>query len=240
MGGKNHQPCNKPSTGYLIESTRLSRALSSGLAHLELANVDLEDILLGELIEKKSHTVECMIKNLGMSVLDLSEALKNLDALESKMDKFNFQDLPTLKITDLNMVGKLFSRRKVVDGVAWGVVRTAMEQGGFRSMLGYFKRGINCILSKTIELRNAMQILEPIAQSGGITDVLEKNQSGNIKLIFGVLYTAWFDFNQVFLASSLLSTELWYRATNCPSMVEKVDVENGRRDNIVPMAAVVF
>lgn len=240
MGGKNHQPCNRPSAGYLIESTKLSKALSSALARLELANVDLEDVLLGELIDKKPHTLGHMIANLEISAFDLREALKNLDALERKMHEFDFQDLPTLKTVDLDMVGKSLSQRRVVDKAAWEVVKTTMEQGGFRNMLKYFRHGVYRILSQTIELRSAMIALEPIAQGTGLADVLEKNQPGNIKLIFGALYTSWCSFNQVFLASSLLSTELWYQATDCPSMVENASIKNTYQNKVVPIAAVAF
>ena len=236
MGGKNHQPCNKPSTGYLIESTKLSRALSSALAHLELANVDLENVLLGELIDKKSHTLGHMIGNLKISELNLNEALKNLDTLESKMDRFYFQDLPTLKTVDLDMIGRSFIQRKMVDKIAWEVVRKAMKRGGFRNMLKYFKHGIYCIISQTIELQNIIRALESTANGAGLTDVLEKNQPGNIKIIFGALYTSWCGFNQVFLASSLLSTELWYQATNCPSLVEKIGIKNIYQGSAASMA----
>jgi hypothetical protein len=52
--------------------------------------------------------------------------------------------------------------------------------------------------------------LEGIARKGEVTRTLEENRPGNIKEAFANLYCAWAKFNQDFLASSLLSTELWY------------------------------
>jgi len=64
-----------------------------------------------------------------------------------------------------------------------------------------------------------------------LTDILEKNQPGNIKLLFETLYISWMNFNHLFVASSLLSTALWYQANNCSSLINHTDMIKAQKSS---------
>jgi len=163
MGGKNHQPCNKLGTGYLIESAKLSMQLSKSLEHLELANVELEDVLLGEIENQKSNTLGPVVENLEISKVHLVAAIIYIDALNGRMDKFNFQDLPTLGRIDLNEIGEALSQQGVVRKESWDIIRETMESGGFIRVLKIFKVDVRNMAEQTIELKKAIEMLEQIA-----------------------------------------------------------------------------
>ncbi len=71
----------------------------------------------------------------------------------------------------------------------------------------------------TQSLITKISALNDAAQKGEVNLVLEENRPGNIKESFACLYTAWAKFQQDFLASSLLSTELWYAFNGYGSLV---------------------
>jgi len=82
MGGINHAPCSR----YLNLSTRVSRSLSLAHAELELANVALEDVLLGELVNKKGSLV-LVLSRLNASNGQLEEMLSHMGALKAGLSK---------------------------------------------------------------------------------------------------------------------------------------------------------
>jgi len=69
------------------------------------------------------------------------------------------------------------------------------------------------LMLETRGLRMAIVDTTAAANVGKLNLVLEENRSGNFKQEFARLYCAWAKFQQLFLASSMLSTDLWYR--NC-------------------------
>ncbi len=213
MGGKNHQPCSS----YLPESTKLSRALSIAYAMLELGNVALEDAIITEFEGGKAQ-IEPITTFLERSEKSLDEAVLCAGLLEQRMDELGFTDLPTLHKLDLDAIGVDFGGRGLVDLSAWQRISAEYRAKGFRAVLGGFRTTIATLAENTVMLRTQVTALAPIASCGEISRVLEENREGNIKVTFAKLYTAWSQFNEAFLASSLLSTELWYAFNNFGSL----------------------
>lgn len=146
MGGKNHQPCR----GYLIESTRLSRALSLANANLEFANVELENLLLNELlVPNPSGTVSEITKHLEQSNAALQNAYEMIKAIRQKMDQNHFADLPALEEVDLDELGTTFTDRKMTQLRAWQTISTLMKNGGFSKVLTHFEYKISTLNTTT-------------------------------------------------------------------------------------------
>jgi hypothetical protein len=206
MGGKNHQPCG----AYLPESTRLSRSLSLAHARLELANVALEDLLLGELVEGKHGDIRDIIDHLDGSIVATNDAVTFAKELEMKLDENSFVDLPTLCKLDLDAIADNFAKHCMAEFHAANEVAERYRTSGFRGVLAYFHRSIIGLRQLTQQLRYEVQQLSGPAADGEVHLVLEENRHGNIKPTFAKLYTNWERFNAFFLASSLLSTEVWY------------------------------
>ncbi len=218
MGGKNHQPCR----GYLENSTKMSRNLSVAHAELELGNVALEDLLLSELCGKKGG-INPFVDRLRSSAVALSAALGSVDALRQQMVSNDFVDLPTLQSADLSAIGSAFVERGMVHRSAWDAVAQIMREKGFFGILPHFGAGISRLHGQTLLLAEKASALHPAAAAGEVTNVLEENRTGNIKVEFANLYSSWSDFNQLFLASSMLSTELWYLHTKRDSLCADAD-----------------
>jgi len=205
MGGANHQPCNR----YLPISTQLSRYLSLARAELDLANVELEDVLLLELTGKAGN-VQKIVDRLEASNDALTTSLRMAADLRHRMDDEQFNDLPTLRKVDLTAVGSDLCRINAVDSHSWNKIVPMMLKGGFYLVLGHFEESITEIQNKTTQLTTIIMSLKDLTENGELNVVLEENRLGNFKLEFAQLYSAWANFNQEFLASSICSTELWY------------------------------
>jgi hypothetical protein len=221
MGGQNHQPCNRPQTSYLRLSTKMSRDLSVARAYLEQANIALEDVLLQELAGRTGGSVKDIVEQLSASDAALEEMTKTIGLLRADMHSHAFEDLPTLQSVDLDALGTELASSGLVQSGAWTVVSGIMRSRGFSGMLDFFDREISSLRKKTDELILAVRAVENTAKVGQLNLVLEQNQSANFKIQFAVLYSSWHQFLQVFLASSMLSTDLWYRYCGVGSLLEQ-------------------
>ncbi len=215
MGGKNHAPCRP----YLENSTKFSRSLSLAFAELELANVSLEDCLLVELRGGGTPSLEKALRHLCSSRDALIQAQKDSVSLRQQMEDNCFADLPGLETTDLQEVATCFSERGLGSMDSWIRIIEEMEKGGFRAALSYFDDFIVQIIEGTEKLISQFADLEKNSLPANV--VLEENRSGNIKKAFARLYTLWTVFNQDFLVSSLLSTELWYSFCGYSSLLQE-------------------
>lgn len=218
MGGKNHQPCRS----YLLNSTKLSRHLSLAYAHLELSNASLEDIIIGELTSEHGcqggDHYPVLMHELDVSTHELRNAQEALLRLRTQMQTDGFIDLPSLGRIDLDSVGAHLVHQDVVDYDGWTQAKSIMEKGGFFEMTHYFETGLIELLDLSQGLHTRFQELKQNICQGTLSMVTEENQAGNFKIEFAILYTRWGQFNKLFLASSLLSTELWYAFTGKGSL----------------------
>lgn len=213
MGGKNHQPCSS----YLRDSTRLSRFLSLAVVQLEMANVKLEDIILAELDGTTGDTAP-IIESLRASIAELDRMSSCVADLRRQMDENGYEDLPSLKTVNLTAVGISLAASKRVDQLAWIEAQNIMQTGGFYHMLDMFDERIAMLKADTERLMAEVDCLD--TSTGQVSRVLEENRDGNIRPAFAQLYTGWCAFNALFLASSLISTELWYSFNNFGSLTD--------------------
>ncbi len=222
MGGMNHQPCNK----YLPESTRLSKDLSLAYARLQMANVAIEDLLLAEL-DGRIGTLDPFFMELQASSNELQSAKMRCGELRKKMTDLEFVDLPTLHAANLVELGERLVDKGMITQEAWSLVSQHIKPEGFRGVLSVIEKGFDNLWTLTEELRQSAALLCQAVSEGRATSVLEENRRGNIKCQFARLFCLWASFSQVFLASSILSTELWYIYTGKPSLAP-VDPKNQR------------
>ncbi len=215
MGGKNHQPCRQ----YLVISTEMSRALSLAHISLESANVALEDLLLTELNGGKGVT-DLIIGNLLSSKKFLGDFGGYIAALIVKMNEENYADLPPLHKLDISTLGIELSRAGLVQAAAWAKVSGIMKAGTFYAVLSTFEVDRVSLISATDDLIKKVEFLAEHAKNGTVNSVLEENFEGNIKVEFAVLYQRWNTFQNEFLASAMLSTQLWYAHTGAGWLVE--------------------
>lgn len=226
MGGKNHQPCKT----YLANSTRLSRHLSLAYARLEFGNAALEDILLDELgMKHVSGAAAAMFDQiegeLGGSLRELRLAQQAVASLRQQMDETGFADLPTLGKIDLSQIGHNLAKSGMVNLAAWQQVQQLMTGGGFYVMLDQFDTDISGLMELTAALQTKFSALKPAIIEGSLTDIVEENRPESFKPEFAAVYTAWTEFNALFLASSLMSTELWYAFTDKGSLAPDATVQ---------------
>ena len=214
MGGQNHQPCSK----YVENSTKLSRFLSLAYAELELGNVALEDLILTELGGGRG-SVEPILARLHVSREAINEALLTTTRLREQMDANDFLDLPGLRTMDLDTKGAQLAAHAMVSADAWKRIAEIMQVGGFYAVLPHFAACMQTLLQKTETLIESIGGLAEEAARGEVTATVETNRPRNIKQPFAELYTAWKIFQQDFLASALLSTELWYASRGYGSLV---------------------
>ncbi len=205
MGAKNHQPCNQ----FIRNSTQLSRYVSIAYAELEYANVCLEDLILTEL-DGHTTTVKKINHHLSASSGALERAVDSSMLLRKQMHTEGFIDLPTLRKINLESIGVALWEKGVVNRDSWNRLSTMVLRGGFYTVLDYFDFQLKKLIHETKQLIEKFSLLEKPAQEGELHLVLEENRAGNIKVAFATLYTSWSEFHRDFLASSIISTEVWY------------------------------
>lgn len=207
MGGKNHQPCRP----HLLHSTKMSRSMSRAFIALEQANVSLEDVIIGELEEMSGRgTINPVTHSLEWSIEYLEQMEENIAMLRKSMDKIRFSDLPSLRTMDLGQRGHEFVREGIVQEQSWITIVHIMRADGFYGVLEFFELHIQELKKYTRILLAEVRELHDAAAKKEVNLILEFNKPGNIKVAFFRLYTRWTQFQMDFLASSVLSTELWY------------------------------
>jgi hypothetical protein len=214
MGGINHQPCSK----YLLESTRLSRYVSLARASFEQANAALEDIIILELQGSKG-AIGPVNHHLMLSNDHVVSACAQLQALREKMKVNDYKDLPPLAEIDLEQLGNRLSEAAIVDHTSWKKMSTMMRERSFYGNVVEFETQLLTLLDSCKALQIGIASLGEQADKGNLHLVLEENQEGNIKVEFARVYSAWNQFNADFLASSLVSTEVWYLHKGFGSLV---------------------
>lgn len=217
MGGKNHQPCRS----YLVNSTKLSRAMSMAFVGLELANASLEDVIISELSGGLGD-IDPILSNLQQSEKYLQEMAEALAGLCNQMQCESFQDLPSLKTINLHALGTQARKESLHQSDAeWEEAVNIMWKQGFWGMTLVFEQKISNLSMMTKELNQRVFATSAAVAEGILHLCLEENGEQNFKREFAKLYTAWASFQQLFLASSLISTELWYQFNGFGSILDQ-------------------
>lgn len=215
MGGMNHQPCRE----YLAYSTQVSRCLSLGHAHVNLANVAFEDVLLTEL-EGSHGSAEDIVSYLVSAALFTSQAATAIKTLQEAMTEKGYEDLPPLRTLNLSSLGDSFLQEKMLEKHAWKTIQALTEKGGFWSVSMHFQRTVVELEVLTERLASEFLLLSDVVKRGCLNDVLEENQPGNVKKTFAQLFSNWNILLAEFLASSMLSTHVWYLWTGRQTLVK--------------------
>jgi hypothetical protein len=197
----------------------MSKHLSEARAAFELANSSLEDVLIVEMRREKGEILG-IVTNLQHSVQEIVGLRKSMADLLSLMRKSGYKDLPTLHTIDLATCGKSFAKEGFVTIGAWMVIENLMTSGGFYRVLDRLDADAMQLSALTDDLRECILALNPVVEKGGLTEIVERNHTGNLKVPFARLYAKWEVFQGLFLASSMLSTELWYAFNHDGSILD--------------------
>lgn len=216
MGGINHQPCKH----FLVTSTRMSRFSSLAFAHFELSNVALEDLLLAEL-RGNVGSIEKAVNYMEISLQNIAQLTATIKKLKEEMVREEYQDLLKIRPINLDAVGASLIDAGMVDKSAWKTVSQNALGGGFYKNLAMFQEQSVALGEYTDRLIEKMKNLREPAKKGSVTDILEKNLDGNLKPEFAKLYNAWRQFQSFFLASSMLSTEVYYAFNRYGSLTNR-------------------
>lgn len=226
MGGINHQPCNRHGTRYLAISTMMSREFTAGRSLFEAANVELEEVILAEVNQRNGADayLECL-KKLQMSEVHLAQTLARTHELEEEMQAKGYVPLPAFALyRDPSKMAAL--RADLVDAGllkagAFDTIFTPQLTNGFYGALAVLRDAIGQVETGVKELRTDMEATIGAANAGCIADMLETNQTGNFRLRFMQAYALWGKAFDLFLASAVFSTELWYQSTNAGSLLSQ-------------------
>ncbi len=205
MGGINHQPCGS----YLHTSTTIPRLMTAAYASFLKANVALEDVILEELDGRRGD-LSPVLGELADSRSLLLQCKGSFGDLRLQIKALGFSDLPTLHEVDLDALGEDLGCVGAINRESWTLFANTMRRKGFRGSLALLEKSNEYLIGLTEQLRGEAEALVSEVQRGQLSVVLEENRPGNIKLAFAVLFNVWSTYTQEFLASSLISTELWY------------------------------
>lgn len=213
MGGQNHQPCRE----FLANSTRLSRAVSWVGVSLDAFNIQLEDEIL-ENLDGKQVTLDRLWACANELKLKVHLVHEAFSVLSLQMDERYYVDLPSANGFDYKDFGSKVSAVGMVGQVAFQRIATQYMAGGFRSALAFMRSEAVAFESRV----SAMMTMVEFLASEKIVDIaaeFESNGIGNIRGPFAQMYTAWHSFQQTFLASSLISTEIFYLSEGYGSLL---------------------
>jgi hypothetical protein len=108
--------------------------------------------------------------------------------------------------------------------ISWKAFERALiiyRTGTFYSVLDEFESRLAPLGVLADKLIAKAELCEVACQRGELEAEMEENRGGNLRPEFAQLYTSWNQFNEFFLASSLVSTEAYYMASGHGSLAPK-------------------
>ncbi|HEY9583910.1 MAG TPA: hypothetical protein VJI66_03050 [Candidatus Paceibacterota bacterium] len=138
------------------------------------------------------------------------QALADITALANQMNVLGYTDLPEINDPRVSYEGGELSDRGIVLCRSWVKMYDLWREKTFYGVLDYFTTALLEIERDTMTLAKKISGLQDHAEDGKIHTILESNMDGNFKVEFAKLYTSWNTFLSDFMASSLISTTIWY------------------------------
>ncbi len=215
MGGINHQPCRQ----FLGKSTLMSRSVSLAGISIEGFNVRLEGEILKNLNGEQAD-VATLVYGLREASNMVAGVKASIKSLRQQMSELYYVDLPAAKLVNLPQLCSGFSSKGMVAIDAAEEIAKAYAAGGFESAIAHLDGLVESVQFAAGELLSKVERLHALGIKN-IAEEFETNGDGNIRPEFAVLYTAWTKFHQQFLASSLISTEIYYKQERCGSLIEE-------------------
>ncbi len=219
----NHQPCRESA----IASTQMSRHLSSATSHIHLANIRLEDLIVDELELGivQPHAVEPLIGHLREAAADFSKASSVARTMDEALRVSNFIDCKDPQ--KLATIAKRLADQRMLDPHHAGAVELDRSKGGFLACLARIQEGFGQCEMLTRQLCDAFHTLQSRMQAEEKAfDHLEFNTPESIKPAFAMLFAAVGALNGYFLASAIVSTEIFYAVAGLGRLGEPVIHQN--------------
>jgi hypothetical protein len=185
---------------------------------MQLANVAFEDTLLAD-ISGTPTDPKMIIDELVQSGSALLDLMVAMTALQNQMRQEKYGDLPCLKTLPLAQIGEKLATEGVVNLPSWTRVTEIMTKGTFYAVVDHFMSKFMALLLLTGELKETFKGASWAFERGQLNLLLEQNMQGNVKVAFARLYQEWISTLGEFLASSMLSTTLWYAHNGYPDLL---------------------
>ena len=223
MGGINHQPCGK----YLGPSTRMSKAFSLARAHFEHSNVALEDALISE-IESGIGNVSALQKAITFidnSIIELGIAVECSVELEQKMVEYGYKPWPSFALfqTEEKMIalGQDLATAGLLQMDSFKPIALPQLEQGFWATLHLLRDQFVALKEMESDLRDKILPALKVAAAGRLANELEDNGELSFRGSFMRAYAKWNKSHDMFLASAVLSTELWFRSISKGSLLNE-------------------
>jgi hypothetical protein len=212
----NHQPCRT----YLQNSTRMSLAVSLAGIALESSNVALERILLDEM-DGGRISFDFFATALMETEVKFGDILHRISVLRIQMRDEGYIDLPTIHDSRLDVFIDNAVAARLLQGPHALNVLQLYRSKTFDGVLSDFEQQVNHLALNLRTLSQQLRFCQgKVGRNHTLEAELEHNGVGNLRPAFALLYTAWTNFHQFFLASSLVSTEAWYMHENAGSLLD--------------------
>lgn len=222
MGAKNHQPCSKHPELSII----MSRAMTAANSEIDLANVELEDILLEELSlnAPNRQRLNLIVLHLQNALSKIKEGKKSAEQLKSVLEAENFIDSKDQGV--LNSITEHLLEGGMTEEHYAKIVMKDRLDGGFLTSLDRMISNFDKIMSTIAPVVSGFKTL--LKGDGMVFSDLEFNTPDNIKSSFARLYVVMSETQGYFQASAMISTELFYRVAslgNLDNPVKNMDTE---------------
>lgn len=234
MGGKNHQPTNRPITAV---SAWLSQRVSKGFIYALEANNCLEDaIILGM---EKRHVQDFAASLTGTpsghlqeSISLLQKSLATLDEIKAAYSRISeaakiegyignplASRLPSLMLKD-KFEGVLV--RPSINSDVWRQLEERIKSHNILKTLEWEAEQFEQLRQPTQDLLVVMADCQRVAEAKGgmaLVEIIDNNEVP-LRQFFAQVFSLWNTLDAMFLYSALMMTELFYRANGYPSLTQ--------------------
>lgn len=201
---------------YISLASNMRRHFTLMESYFGFAQVAFEDVLYGR---ATPHSVEHHLRNSRANAL---QVITIADSLESKMRKSN--DLFVLSTIDLDALGQIFISNSVVNARAWKQATTNARLGGFHKNLSLIRSTTVLVIDRIGNLSKRMNRLRENKEELLNEQLCETNLPGSLGVSFAQLKTLLSGFQSTFIASLILSTEIYHHFYGNPPLVEEITI----------------
>lgn len=241
MGAKNHQPTNRKITGV---SAWLSQKVGEGVIFIQQANNHLEDaIILGM---DKLHVEELVPGLSGHPSEHLDKAISALCQSEETLDKIQQGFLRLSEVAKAegykgNPFASKLHEMKLAESFSgtlvqpyinerlWREVEERIVKSNILDALEWEREEFAKLVQYTRDFTEVMRQCKEVASNEGgksFVDAVENNEIP-VRQYGSKLLTSWNTMDCMFMYSTLMMTELFYKLNAYPSLMEFDPINQG-------------
>ncbi len=234
MGGQNHQPCNRKITAA---SAWLSQKVGEGFIEVLAANNHLENaIMIGmhklhveDVAFEINGTVE---EHVALTVSALQKSLRILSIIPAGFQKLiavaeqiGYKGNPHVGQLDSYNLEKSFQGSLIqphVNKAVWDELHSHIKNHNILKTLEWESKQFESLSCPTQSLIKVMEESKEVAIREGndaFVNAIENNEIP-LRQYYAQVFSQWNNLHAMFLYSSLIMTELFYRLNGYPSLTE--------------------